>query len=157
MSRPPLSAFSSTPAPDLQYGRVTRPSPPAANGARYQQAVSATLTRLEAAIGKASERMASPFSSEEAQAAKSAVSEAITVMGSIDFDQVPLVEFTDVGTLTIQWERDDDGVLLSFSGDGIFGFSLKKGPESSYAGTYQERNVTESVDSATRAEINRLS
>lgn len=117
----------------------------------------AALTRLQRAINEALDRPSGGFSADETKAAKGAIAEAITIMGSVDFDEAPLIEFTDSGTLTIQWERTDDGVLLSFSGDGVFGFSLKTGVGESYSGTYQEREVKNSLDSVTRIEIKRLS
>lgn len=109
--------------------------------------------RLRPSIDAAMVRSEQDFDENEKQMAKKATSESMFVMGILDFGDLPMVEFTDSGTLTFQWERDNRGVLLSFTGDGIFGFSLKRGPADSYSGTYQEREVKEGVDPGTSSEI----
>ena len=137
---------------------VSTSTPPTGDFRAYRNAhTQAHESRLRPSIDAAMDRSAQDFDENERRMAKKASSESMSVMGSLDFGDLPLVEFTDSGTLTIQWEREERGVLLSFSGDGIFGFSLKRGPRDSYSGTYREREVKDGVDPDTRSEIIRVS
>ena len=113
--------------------------------------------RLRPSIDAAMERSARDFDDNEKMAAKKASLESMSIMGSLDFGDLPFVEFSDSGILTLQWAREGRGVLLSFSGDGVFGFSIKRSPKDSYSETYREREVKDGVDPDTRSEISWIS
>ena len=116
-----------------------------------------SFRRLRPSIDAAMERSARDFDDNEKMAAKKASLESMSIMDSLDFGDLPFVEFSDSGILTLQWAREGRGVLLSFSGDGVFGFSIKRSLKDSYSETYQEREVKDGVDPDTRSEISWIS
>lgn len=94
---------------------------------------------------------------DEEISAQKAVREAVAVVGHADFNEDPWVGFTDDGALMVQWQRDDKGVLLSFTGDGVFAIAVKSGPYATYSAGYREQTTTDGLPPDIRAEISRLS
>jgi hypothetical protein len=94
--------------------------------------------------------------SEEA-IAREAVGEAVAVVGPVDFGEDPWVGVTDDGALMVRWQRDDRGVLLSFTGDGVFGMAIKGDHEATYAADYREQETSYGLPADVLMEIMSLS
>src|SRR4051812_26029950 len=119
---PSLALLFSPPVEGTHYKQVIPPtaSNPTGRGYRYQDAVSANQRRLEAALAPAFLRIKSELDSGEAAVAGQAVQQALTICGGIDFGEMPAVAVTDVGTVIIQWQKDDQGAMFSFNGGAEF-------------------------------------
>ncbi len=91
------------------------------------------------------------------RAAENAIQEAVSVVSFVEFSKMPWIGVSDESIVTLQWQDNDKGVALFFSGGGILGFSTKQGRDAPYMGTYQEGTTQNGLPDAIRSEILRLS
>jgi hypothetical protein len=113
--------------------------------------------RLAEAAAKALAEAANDLDSAAKRDADAAIQEAITTVSGVDFDQMPWIGVSDESIVTLQWERGDVGMVLIFSGDGVFALSPKSGSGEHYTREYREQKTAEGLPSAVHAEIIRLS
>jgi hypothetical protein len=114
------------------------------------------LRALSAAAATALADVAGDLDADAAREAQAAVQEATAVLRTANFTAMPWIGISDTGLVTLQWQRDEEGVALFFSGDGVFGVSTKTGANDHYT-DYRERQTADGLPTAIRSKIIRLS
>jgi hypothetical protein len=76
--------------------------------------------------------------------ARSAVADAAQFARTALPDSDPEKELTDEGILTLQWKKDQSGLILVFTGDGTGTYSVKQ-PGSWYAASAEEFQLTDGL------------
>ena len=148
MWREAIVAYA-VPVPGHRYSldppiRYASTSSPEARGF-YAGVVKARQTQIRMAIDAALREIKDELSENEIEVARKATDEAVAVIGSTEFEKMPWVGVTDVGTVMVQWQQGDEGVVFSFAGSGIFAMALKNGASSHYAKDYREEALGRSL------------
>ena len=149
-------------SPPVEGRRYRDVSPPTASGAVgrghwYQQAVSVNQQRLETAFETALLRIKAELSLEETRVANAAIRQAVTIFGAVDFEEMPAMAVTDVGTAIVQWQKKDRGAMFSFTGNPEFVVALKRGQDSRYSDDVQLESVDKRLPTDTLDLIRDLS
>ena len=97
------------------------------------------------------------FTDTEKVTASRAAEEAIEAVSGLVFHDLPWIGVTDDGVVMLQWERDNEGIGLFFSGDGTFSFAVKTGPTDHYATGYTEQATKQGIPAPICSEVLRLS
>lgn len=143
------------------YYREVRPQVATAPAGEYrlykEEFIRANEERLRRAVSSAIARAAPGFTDDETVAADKAMEDAIAVVAAVEFNDMPWIGITDECVITFQWQNGDEGVLLSFTGDGVFGFAMKAGSGSRYSSDYKEQTTAEALPPPVSSKISRLS
>lgn len=92
------------------------------------------------ALQNALKRVQSRLNVEEISMASGGIEDAYHVIRSINLQKAPKVEVNTEGLVTLQWQRQDRGILLVFHGDKSFTCSTKE-PGMYYIDSYEEFSI----------------
>jgi hypothetical protein len=112
---------------------------------------------MRAAAAGVLAEVAGDLDAEATRTANAAIQEAIAVVSSVEFDEMPWIGVSDESVVTLRWQLGEEGVALFFSGGGAFALSTKSGPTDHYTTDYMERRVAEGLPATVRSKITRLS
>jgi hypothetical protein len=156
---PEMMAFTSATPRNSRYESVsptgTRPAWTSAES--RLEFIRANGRRLGKVVAQAMEKVEGGFDQDELYRANVAVREAVNVMSPIEFGEMPWIEISDDCVVSMHWEQRDEGVLVTFAGDGVIAFAIKTGAATSYADGFTERNASEGLPDDVRSAISRLS
>ena len=155
---PDMMAYAASP-PSSQYNVTRLPVGTVSEKTSFlrKEFYEQNARRLRTIIDIVLEEFSAGCGHDELSQATDAMNEAISLVSKIEFGDLPWVGISDDSILSLQWQRDASGVLLTFAGDGVFGFAVKAGPQSSYSDEYAENEVAQGIPQTLAKQITRLS
>lgn len=139
------------------WGRQVDASPTASASAIWLPGVSVNRSRLRGAFDRALKDAEPLLDEAEREVARNATSQAIALLGDVQFDRMPWADITDEGVALVQWQRDDRGIVFAFTGDGEYTVARKYMASENYLGRTSDLNVSASLSLDLITEIGQIS
>lgn len=157
---PDIMAFTSaTPVGGRYDGASPIGTPPASTKAELfrLEFIKSNGRRLETEAKLVVAKVAGDFDQDELRRANGAIREAISVVSPVDFGEMPWIDISDDCIVSMHWERCEEGVLITFTGNGAIAFAVRTSANGSYLHGFTERNASEGLPEGVRSAISRLS